>query len=70
MSLAENVRSVGKSTHYEVLPTVLGVRQNDVVLIEIAVQSYSLKKRGKKEGKGVSLTAPKYVGAPIATKPI
>ena len=50
MSLAKNVRLVGKSTHYEVLPTVLGIGQNDVVLIEIAGQRYSLKKRGEKEG--------------------
>ena len=66
MLLAEKVGFDGKSTHYEVFPSHLGVRRNNVVLIEIAGQRYSLKKRGEKEGRGVSLTAPKYVGALIA----
>ena len=65
--MAKNVRFDGKSTHYEVLPSSLGVRRNNIVLIEIAVQNYTLKKRGEKRERGVpeiSLTAPKYVGAP------
>ena len=53
MMLAENVRFDDKSTHYEVLSSDLGVWWNNVVLIEIAAQSYSLKKRGWKERAGV-----------------
>ena len=52
MPLAENVRFDGKSTHYEVLPSSLGDRRNNIVLIEIAGQSYALKKRGRKERAG------------------
>ena len=53
MMLAENVRFDGKSTHYEVLPSALGISSNNIVLIEIAGQRYSLKKRGGKEREGV-----------------
>ena len=52
MLLAEKVGFDDKSTNYEVLSSRLGVRRNDVVLIEIAGQRYSLKKRGEKEGGG------------------
>ena len=52
MLLVEKVGFDDKSTHYEVLSSDLGVCYNDVVLIKIAVQSYSLKKRGERESGG------------------
>ena len=53
MSLAKKVGSSAQSTSYDVGALDLGIRRNNVVLFEIAVQSYSLKKRGAKERAGV-----------------
>ena len=52
MSLTQNLGLSAQSTSYDVGALDLGIDQNNIVIIEIAVQSYALKKRGRKERAG------------------